>query len=81
MWTAAETLGLALGPGVFALVLAIGGYESSTTGDLQQSSSALTAITLGFSVLPAIIVVASLAWLARYRLDATEVAAAEEVVS
>ena len=81
VWTAAETLGLALGPGVFALVLAVGGYESSTTGDLEQSSSALTAITLGFSVLPAIIVVASLAWLARYRLDATEVAAAEEVVS
>ncbi len=81
VWTAAETLGLALGPGVFALVLAIGGYESSTTGDLEQSSSALTAITLGFSVLPAIIVVASLAWLARYRLDATEVAAAEEVVT
>ena len=30
VWTAAETLGLALGPGLFALVLAIGGYESST---------------------------------------------------
>ena len=80
VWTAAETFGLALGPGLFALVLAIGGYESSTTGDVAQASSARTAITLGFSVLPAILVVVSLGWLARYRLDATEVAAAEEVI-
>ena len=29
VWTAGETLGLALGPGAFALVLAIGGYRSS----------------------------------------------------
>ena len=52
VWTAGETLGLALGPGVFALVLAIGGYRSSTDGDVAQPDSALTAITLGFSVLP-----------------------------
>ena len=47
VWTAGETLGLALGPGVFALVLAIGGYQSSTDGDIAQPDSALTAITLG----------------------------------
>ena len=29
VWTAGETLGLALGPALFALVLAIGGYHSS----------------------------------------------------
>ncbi|WP_139977575.1 MFS transporter [Nocardioides litoris] len=69
VWTAGETLGLALGPGLFALVLALGSYRSSTTGDLVQPDSALTAITLGFSVLPALLVVASLWWLARYRLD------------
>ena len=28
VWTAGETLGLALGPGLFALVLALGGYRS-----------------------------------------------------
>ena len=38
VWTAAETFGLALGPGLFALVLALGGYESSTDGDVVQSS-------------------------------------------
>ena len=47
VWTAGETLGLALGPGVFAIVLAIGGYVSSEGGDVAQPGSALTAITLG----------------------------------
>ncbi|WP_246060650.1 MFS transporter [Nocardioides dongxiaopingii] len=69
VWTAGETLGLALGPGLFALVLALGDYRSGTTGDVAQPDSAVTAITLGFSVLPAVLVVASLWWLARYRLD------------
>jgi glycoside/pentoside/hexuronide:cation symporter, GPH family len=77
VWTAAETLGLALGPGLFALVLAIGGYESSTTGDVVQSDATLTAITYGFSVLPAVLVLLSLWSLSRYRLDAREVALAE----
>ena len=74
VWTAAETLGLALGPGLFALVLAIGGYQSSTDGDVVQSDGTLTAITYGFSLLPALLVVLSLWWLRRYSLDAQEVA-------
>lgn len=73
VWTAGETLGLALGPGVFALVLAIGGYKSSTDGDVAQPDSALTAITLGFSILPAALMILSLWWLRRYSLDAAEV--------
>jgi Na+/melibiose symporter-like transporter len=73
VWTAGETLGLALGPGVFALVLAIGGYRSSTTGDVVQPDSAVTAIVLGFSVLPAVLTLISLRWLVRYSLDAQEV--------
>jgi Na+/melibiose symporter-like transporter len=73
VWTAAETLGLALGPAVFALVLAIGGYRSSTSGDVAQPDSALTAIVLGFSLLPAVLTVASLWWLRRYSLEAQEV--------
>ena len=68
VWTAGETLGLALGPGLFAVVLAIGGYRSSTDGDVAQPDSALTAITLGFSVLPAALVLLSLVWLVRYSL-------------
>jgi Na+/melibiose symporter-like transporter len=73
VWTAGETLGLALGPGVFALVLAIGGYQSSTDGDVAQSDSAQTAITLGFSVLPAVLMIVSLWWLRRYSLGSAEV--------
>ncbi|QIG44529.1 MFS transporter [Nocardioides anomalus] len=73
VWTAGETLGLALGPGLFALVLAVGGYRSSTDGDVAQPDSALTAITLGFSVLPALLVLVSLVWLTRYALTSDEV--------
>jgi GPH family glycoside/pentoside/hexuronide:cation symporter len=73
VWTAGETLGLALGPGLFAVVLAIGGYRSSTDGDVAQPESALNAITLGFSVLPAALILLSLAWLVRYSLTAADV--------
>jgi Na+/melibiose symporter-like transporter len=78
VWTAAETLGLALGPGLFALVLALGGYQSSTDGDVVQSDLTVAAITYGFSVLPAMLVLVSLWWLSRYTLDARQVALAEE---
>lgn len=73
VWTAGETFGLALGPGVFAVVLAIGGYRSGTSGSVAQPDSALTAITLGFSLLPMLLVLVSLWWLTRYSLDAEEV--------
>ena len=73
VWTAGETLGLALGPGLFAVVLALGSYRSSDTGDVVQPDSAVTAITLGFSLLPALLVLASLWWLRGYALDEKEV--------
>lgn len=76
VWTAGETLGLALGPALFALVLTFGDYRSSTDGSAVQPDSALTAITLGFSVVPAVLVVASLWWLRRYTLTAADVDAA-----
>jgi Na+/melibiose symporter-like transporter len=76
VWTAGETLGLALGPGLFALVLAAGGYVSSEGGGVTQPASAVTAITLGFSLVPAALVLLSLWWLRGYRLTAAEVAAA-----
>ena len=73
VWTAGETLGLALGPGVFAVVLAIGGYVSSAGSDVVQPGSAQTAITLGFSLIPAALTLISLWWLTRYSLDAETV--------
>ncbi|QCX28467.1 MFS transporter [Nocardioides jishulii] len=76
VWTAGETFGLALGPSLFALVLTLGDYRSSTDGSAVQPDSALTAITVGFSVVPALLVVASLWWLRRYSLTAADVEAA-----
>ena len=76
VWTAAETFGLALGPGVYAVVLASGGYASSTSGTITQSDSALNAIVIGFSALPAILVALSLVFLRKYSLTAEQVEAA-----
>ncbi|RZT86848.1 Na+/melibiose symporter-like transporter [Pseudonocardia sediminis] len=68
LWTAGETLGLALGPGLYALVLAVGGYAAST-GGTAQPPSALTAIAVGFTLVPAVLIAVSLLPLRRYSLD------------
>ncbi len=70
VWTAGETLGLALGPFLYAGVLTIGGYVSSTDADAAQPDSARLAIAIGFSVVPALLVAASMLVLRRYRLEA-----------
>jgi glycoside/pentoside/hexuronide:cation symporter, GPH family len=76
VWTAAETLGLAIGPGLLGLLLALAGYVSSTGDEVvAQSGTAVMAVRIGFSVVPALLVLASLPVLARYRLDPAEEAA------
>ncbi|WP_237536445.1 MFS transporter, partial [Streptomyces sp. SID5785] len=73
LWTAGETLGLALGPGLFGLVLALGGFASSDADHrVAQPDSALTAIVVGFGALPALLLLLSLPLLARYRLTEAE---------
>ncbi|GAB3277937.1 MFS transporter [Kineosporia babensis] len=69
IWTAGETLGMALGPGLYALVLAVGHYRSADSFETiaQQPDSALTAVALGFSLLPSLLVALSLIPLLRYR--------------
>ena len=69
VWTAGETLGLAFGPFLYAGVLTLGGYVSSTDAAAVQPDSAHTAITLGFTVIPAALIAASLLVLRTYRLD------------
>ena len=69
VWTAGETLGLALGPFLYAGVLTLGGYVSSTDASAAQPDSAHTAIALGFTVVPALLVLASMLVLRSYRLD------------
>ncbi|MDT7729401.1 MAG: glycoside/pentoside/hexuronide:cation symporter, family [Actinomycetota bacterium] len=58
VWTAGETLGLALGPGLFGIVLSVGGYVSSTDADvaLPQPGSAVTAILFGCTLIPAVLI-------------------------
>jgi Na+/melibiose symporter-like transporter len=73
VWTAGETLGFALGPAMFGLVLALGGFVSSTSGEtVTQPDSALTAIAIGFGVVPALLMLMSLPVLRRYRLTEAE---------
>src|SRR5690606_17110756 len=81
VWTAGETLGLAFGPFLFAAILAVGGYVSSTTGSAAQPGSALTAIAWGFTVVPAALVELSLIFVTRYGLDEAEVRRAREVAA
>jgi GPH family glycoside/pentoside/hexuronide:cation symporter len=73
LWTAGETFGLALGPGIYALILQIFGYASSATGEsAAQSDSARLGVLLGFTVLPALLVGAAVVLLRSYddRADA-----------
>ncbi len=69
LWTAGETFGLALGPGIFGLVLQLSGYVSSDTGAAAaQPDSARLGILLGFTVLPATLVATATLLLRPYNL-------------
>lgn len=74
LWTAGETLGLALGPGIYAGVLATFGYVSSTTGPAEQTDTARLGVLLGFGILPALVIGVALVFLRGYDLTAERVA-------
>jgi GPH family glycoside/pentoside/hexuronide:cation symporter len=68
VWTAGETLGLALGPGIYALILQLFGYISSSTGEAAaQDSTARLGVLLGFTVVPALLVGSAALLLRGYR--------------
>ncbi|WP_119728780.1 MFS transporter [Thermomonospora amylolytica] len=68
VWMAAETGALALGPGVFAAVLALGSYQAADfEHPVVQPDSALTALTTGFTLLPAALLLVSIPPLLAYR--------------
>lgn len=76
VWTAGETTGMALGSTVLTIVLALTGYIESTAGvAVQQPATAISGIALSFSLLPALLMFASLFTLSRYRLRSADVAA------
>ncbi|MGH3759496.1 MFS transporter [Actinophytocola sp.] len=69
VWTAGETLGLALGPALYGLVLAIGGYVSSAGTDVAQPSGAVTAVIVGAGLIPALFALGGLPLLRRRVLE------------
>jgi Na+/melibiose symporter-like transporter len=69
VWTAGETAGMAFGATALSVILATTGYAERVAGQsVEQSSSAILGIVLSFSVVPALLLVASLFTLRRYRL-------------
>ena len=58
LWTASETGALALGPVIVLALLAAAGFRSGGVAD--QPESAQWAIVLAFSLVPALLAVASL---------------------
>ncbi|MGX7825825.1 MFS transporter [Actinokineospora sp. 24-640] len=64
VWTAGETLGLALGPGLYGVVLMLGGYVASS-GGAAQPPGAVVAALIGFTVVPAVLAVVALPLLPR----------------
>ncbi|MEU6742619.1 MFS transporter [Streptosporangium sandarakinum] len=70
VWTATEATGTAVGPYVYSAILALGGFVSSTAGEhVAQSGTALTALRVGFTVVPAVLVGVALWFQRRYTLD------------
>ncbi|MFC4858191.1 MFS transporter [Actinophytocola glycyrrhizae] len=68
VWTAGETLGLALGPALYGGILALGGYVSSSGEAVAQPSSAVTAVIVGVALVPALFTLAALPLLRRKEL-------------
>jgi Na+/melibiose symporter-like transporter len=68
VWTAGETLGLALGPALYGAILSVGGYVSSAGDAVAQPSSAVTAVIVGVALVPALFVLAALPLLRRKEL-------------
>lgn len=75
VWTAGETTGMAFGATVLTIVLAITGYIASTGAQaVEQPAQAVAGIVLSFSVVPAVLIGASLLSLSRYRLRKADIA-------
>jgi GPH family glycoside/pentoside/hexuronide:cation symporter len=67
VWQGGETVGFALGPALYGGLLALTGFVSSSADErVAQPDSAVTGLVLGFSVLPAALVLLSLPLLRRY---------------
>lgn len=80
VWTAGETTGMAFGAVGLTLVLALTGYQEGIAGAvLEQSPTAVMGIVLSFSIVPALLIGASLWVLGRYPLRRSDIDAATAV--
>ncbi|MEU8797594.1 MFS transporter [Spirillospora sp. NPDC048819] len=70
VWTATEATGTAIGPYVYSATLAVGGFVSTTEGHaIAQSDTALLALRIGVTVVPAALMVVAVAFQRRFALD------------
>ena len=71
VWSAVETAGAALGPALYALALAVGGFASSEPDErVPQTDTAIDAVLVGWVALPVLLLGASLPLLVRLRREA-----------
>lgn len=76
IFTTAEKFAFAVGGAITGIFLGVMGYVSSTTGATDQPESAITAIYLCVSVLPAVLLFISVLLLTQYNLSEDQVEAA-----
>lgn len=70
VWTATEAVGTAIGPYVYSAVLVVGGFVSAVDGDsVAQSDTALSALLIGFTLVPAVLMTVALLFQRRCGLD------------
>ena len=80
LWTAGETLGAAIGPGLVLLLLAITGFVSSRADEqVTQPDSAISGVVLAFSAMPAVLALISLPFIVRYGRIAPPTATTEPI--
>lgn len=69
VWTATEATGTAFGPYIYAAVLGIGGFVATTADEsVIQTSSAMTALVVGFTIVPAILMTIATLFQRKYTL-------------
>ena len=81
VWTATEAVGGAAGPYLYSAALAVGGFVATRAGEqVRQSAEAHAAVAYGFTLIPMVLMTASLLLQRRYRLDAQAQGSAVEGV-
>lgn len=82
VWTATEATGTAIGPYVYLMVLGIGGFLASSGGEtVTQAQSAINALVIGFTVVPAALMVAAILFQRRYALEPAVPDASDEAAA